>query len=75
MNVLNQMAATEEPDPDGGHVPTPCINVCRMNPQTRLCDGCQRTIDEIMQWSTASDDTKRAVWQKIKRREAAGSEP
>jgi predicted Fe-S protein YdhL (DUF1289 family) len=74
VSAPDQIAVTEEDDPDGGHVPTPCINVCKMDPQTGLCEGCYRTIDEIIQWSTASNDTKRAIWQEIRRREANGGE-
>jgi predicted Fe-S protein YdhL (DUF1289 family) len=51
-------------------VPSPCINVCKMSPQTGLCEGCMRTIDEIVAWGSASDDVKRAVWAEIRRREA-----
>lgn len=58
-----------DPATDKGKVPSPCINVCRMNPQTGLCEGCLRTIDEIAQWSTATEEMKRAVWMEIKRRE------
>jgi predicted Fe-S protein YdhL (DUF1289 family) len=51
-------------------VPSPCINVCKMSPQTGLCEGCLRTIDEIVAWGGASDDDKRAIWAEIRRREA-----
>ena len=51
-------------------VPSPCINVCRMVPETGLCEGCLRTIDEIVAWGRADDDFKRAVWAEIRRREA-----
>lgn len=51
-------------------VPSPCINICRMVPETGLCEGCMRTIDEIVAWGTASDEFKRAVWGEIRRREA-----
>jgi len=51
-------------------VPSPCINVCRMVPATGLCEGCLRTIDEIVAWGRADDDTKRTVWAEIRRREA-----
>jgi len=51
-------------------VPSTCINVCRMVPATGLCEGCLRTIDEIVAWGRADDDTKRAVWAEIRRREA-----
>ena len=51
-------------------VPSPCINLCKMVPATGLCEGCMRTIDEIIGWSSASDEAKRAIWQEIRRREA-----
>lgn len=50
-------------------VPSPCISLCEMVPATGLCRGCMRTIDEIIGWSRASDDDKRAVWAEIRRRE------
>lgn len=50
-------------------VPSPCINICQMVPETGLCQGCLRTIDEICAWGTASDDVKRAIWAEIRRRE------
>ena len=55
-------------------VPSPCISLCEMAPATAtspsLCRGCLRTIDEIIKWSTADDDYKRAVYTAIARREA-----
>ncbi len=52
-------------------VPSPCISMCKMAPDTGLCEGCMRTIDEIIGWGAQSDDYKRAVWAEIRRREAA----
>jgi predicted Fe-S protein YdhL (DUF1289 family) len=52
-------------------VPSPCISLCEMAPETGLCRGCLRTIDEIIAWSKADDQTKRAVWAEIRRRENA----
>ncbi|PFH09543.1 hypothetical protein BCF11_1940 [Collimonas sp. PA-H2] len=49
---------------------SPCINVCVMNPETALCDGCQRTLDEIALWGSASELQKRAIWQLIRQRRA-----
>ncbi|SNS11037.1 hypothetical protein SAMN06265795_10166 [Noviherbaspirillum humi] len=57
-----------DPRQDGGPVPSPCINICRMDERTGLCQGCQRTIDEIAAWGMASEDEKRAVWRAIERR-------
>jgi predicted Fe-S protein YdhL (DUF1289 family) len=41
-----------------------------MDPATGLCRGCLRTIDEIVAWGSASEDTKRMVWREIRRRES-----
>jgi predicted Fe-S protein YdhL (DUF1289 family) len=51
-------------------VPSPCISLCKMSIDTGLCEGCLRTIDEIVAWGQASDADKRAVWAEIRRREA-----
>lgn len=60
-----------------GDWPSPCISVCVMNPQTGWCDGCLRSIDEIVQWSSAGEAAKRAVWVEVKRRYVAlgGQQP
>jgi predicted Fe-S protein YdhL (DUF1289 family) len=46
-------------------VASPCINVCRMNPDTGLCDGCLRTLAEIAAWSAMSAEEKRAVLARL----------
>lgn len=50
-------------------VPSPCISLCKMNSATGLCDGCLRTIDEIIAWNEADDAYKHAVWAAIAVRE------
>ena len=50
-------------------VPSPCVSLCKMNPDTGFCDGCLRTIDEIVAWSRADDAYKRSVWTAIRERE------
>jgi uncharacterized protein len=49
-------------------VPSPCTSVCRMDARTGFCEGCLRTIDEIIAWSTMADDQKRAVWDMLDER-------
>jgi uncharacterized protein len=51
-------------------VPSPCIDVCRMDPRTGWCEGCTRTIEEIAGWSTLDDAAKRGVWVLLERRRA-----
>jgi len=52
-------------------VASPCINVCRMNPDTGLCEGCLRTLAEIAAWSAMSPDEKRAVLAQLPSRGAS----
>lgn len=52
----------------GQNVPSPCVSVCRMSEETGLCEGCWRTLDEIVQWSRADDAAKRAIWAQIEQR-------
>jgi len=65
------MTIDYDPATDTGKVPSPCISLCKMNQQTGLCEGCFRTIDEIVTWSTATEEMKRQVWVEIKRRQDA----
>ncbi len=52
-------------------VPSPCVNICRMDEASGLCEGCLRTIDEIACWSLLDDAEKRGVWQQLDQRRAA----
>ena len=52
-------------------VPSPCINVCRMDAPSGLCEGCQRTLAEIAGWSSMSDGEKREVWRRLELRRGA----
>ena len=42
-------------------VESPCIKVCVIHPQTRLCTGCLRSIDEITGWSAMTAQQRRDV--------------
>jgi len=48
--------------PPGAGVPSPCVDVCRMDAATGWCVGCARTIDEIAAWGQMDDAHKQAVW-------------
>lgn len=41
--------------------PSPCLGICIMDPRTRQCRGCQRTVEEIAAWYEASPAEKRAL--------------
>jgi predicted Fe-S protein YdhL (DUF1289 family) len=50
---------------------SPCLGICLMDPQTRMCRGCLRTIDEIRGWYDASVAEKRAILERLTARRAA----
>ena len=61
--------AAYEPSP-----PSPCLGICLMDPATRMCRGCLRTIEEIAGWYAASPAEKRELLGRLqeRRRGAAG---
>lgn len=42
-------------------VESPCIKICVVHPEARICTGCLRSIDEIGAWSRMSPQQRRAV--------------
>lgn len=52
-------------------VPSPCINVCRMDERSGWCVGCFRSLDEIAAWSRLDDERRRALWQRLPERRQA----
>ncbi len=50
---------------------SPCLGICLMDPATRMCRGCLRTIDEIRGWYDASPADKRAILERLATRRAA----
>ena len=46
-------------------VESPCRKLCALDPATRVCTGCRRSLDEIARWGRMSDDERRAVLRRI----------
>jgi predicted Fe-S protein YdhL (DUF1289 family) len=44
---------------------SPCIAVCRLDPQTQVCTGCGRTIAEIAAWPNLSDMERAAIMRRL----------
>ncbi|TDW26269.1 hypothetical protein EV128_115168 [Rhizobium azibense] len=40
---------------------TPCIHVCSIDPATGLCTGCGRTLQEIGNWMSYSDEERERI--------------
>lgn len=57
-------------------VPSPCINVCKMDERSGLCLGCLRTLDEIAGWGRADDAARLnilAIIAKRRQEQASGN--
>jgi uncharacterized protein len=52
-----------------GGVASPCIDVCRLDARG-LCIGCRRTIEEITEWSRASEARRREILREVADRRA-----
>ncbi|MGB0902736.1 DUF1289 domain-containing protein [Halocynthiibacter sp.] len=42
-------------------IESPCVNICVIQPKTRLCTGCGRSIDEIRDWSAMETSERRDI--------------
>lgn len=47
---------------------SPCIKICTYDPQSGLCRGCGRTLDEIGGWFSMSVAERRAVMEQLPER-------
>ena len=51
-------------------VESPCVKICVVHPEARICTGCLRSIDEITAWSRMSNEARRAVMAELPERQA-----
>jgi predicted Fe-S protein YdhL (DUF1289 family) len=42
-------------------IESPCVKLCVIQPETRICVGCYRSIDEIGAWSAMTPEARRSV--------------
>jgi uncharacterized protein len=66
------MTQGRQPEPSP---PSPCLGICLMDPATRMCRGCLRTIEEIKGWYDASAAEKRTILRRLALRRAAETAP
>ena len=48
-------------------VPSPCINLCRLDEQ-KVCLGCFRHVEDIREWRSADDQRRRLIVAQAERR-------
>ena len=42
-------------------IESPCVQICVVHPETRICTGCYRTIDEITDWSRMTPEARHTI--------------
>lgn len=59
-----------KPDPSDAiwtraEIESPCIKICVIHPETRLCTGCLRSINEIGAWSGMSAEQRSDIMAEL----------
>lgn len=57
------------------YIPSPCIDVCRIDQSSGLCEGCCRTLDEICMWTRYSDQEREAILAQLEARRTEADKP
>lgn len=52
-------------------IESPCVKVCVLHPETGLCLGCARTLDEIAAWGSLTPERRRAIMAELPGRQPA----
>jgi predicted Fe-S protein YdhL (DUF1289 family) len=47
---------------------SPCIKICVLDPASRLCTGCGRSLNEIADWARLDDAERRKVMVELPER-------
>ena len=42
-------------------IESPCVKICVIHPESRLCTGCLRSIDEIGAWSGMTPEARSEI--------------
>ncbi len=46
-------------------IESPCVKLCAIHPEEKICVGCYRTLAEIGGWSRMSPEERRAVMAEL----------
>jgi predicted Fe-S protein YdhL (DUF1289 family) len=46
-------------------IESPCIKICVVHPEARICTGCLRSIDEIGAWSRMSPEDRARIMAEL----------
>jgi predicted Fe-S protein YdhL (DUF1289 family) len=54
-----------DPAVDPNPVPSPCVSACKISEVDGWCEGCTRSLDEIVAWRGYGEEQRRAVWREL----------
>jgi predicted Fe-S protein YdhL (DUF1289 family) len=46
-------------------IASPCVKLCVVHPEERICVGCMRSIDEISSWSRMTHEERAALMEEL----------
>ncbi|MBE2278432.1 MAG: DUF1289 domain-containing protein [Rhodobacteraceae bacterium] len=46
-------------------IESPCVKICVIHPEARLCVGCLRSLDEIAQWSRMTTAERQGIMAEL----------
>lgn len=52
----------------GDVIATPCIGICQIDPASRHCIGCARTLQEIAGWASYTAEQRERVMRQLPER-------
>jgi predicted Fe-S protein YdhL (DUF1289 family) len=44
---------------------SPCVKICALDPESGLCSGCGRSLEEIGAWLSLSDEERRRIMAEL----------
>lgn len=52
-------------------IQSPCVKLCLIHPEARICVGCHRSIDEIAGWSRMTREARARIMAELPSRAPA----
>lgn len=46
-------------------IASPCVKLCVVHPEERICVGCYRSLDEISRWSKLTHDERATIMAQL----------
>lgn len=64
INKTKSQAKSDVKRERGLKVSTPCVKICKM--QDEVCIGCGRTLEQISNWSSYSEEERAEIMKSLK---------